>query len=93
MDLPDEKVAALDEHLDFMDAQRMTLLDNEQEQQRFQAAAADFESVFRSEEDETGPSIFWLIFSIGGIIFSTLSYVGWRKYNGEKEKAVNAEGK
>jgi sporulation protein YpjB len=55
-------------------------------------AAADFEAVFQSEEDESGPSIFWLIFSIGGIIFSTLSYVGWRKYNGEKDK-MNAHGK
>ncbi|GGA61409.1 sporulation protein YpjB [Ornithinibacillus halotolerans] len=31
-------------------------------------------------------SFIWLIIVIGGIIASTLSYVSWRKYKGEKEQ-------
>ncbi|MFC7370530.1 sporulation protein YpjB [Fictibacillus iocasae] len=93
MDLSDDKLALLDGHLSFLENKRMTMFKSEEEQIRIETAAADFESVFQAEEDESDPSIFWLIFSIGGIIFSTLSYVSWRKYNGEKEKAVNAEGK
>lgn len=29
---------------------------------------------------------YWLVFIIGGIIASTLSYVSWRKYKGEQKE-------
>ena len=37
------------------------------------------------DEDEADPSLWWVIISTGSIIILTLSYVGWRKYQGEKE--------
>ena len=38
------------------------------------------------KKDEADPSLIWVIISTGGMIVLTLSYVGWRKYRGEKEK-------
>lgn len=35
------------------------------------------------------PGFIWLLFSVGGLIVSTLSYVGWRKYKGEKGNKEN----
>jgi len=32
------------------------------------------------------PGFIWLLFSVGGLIISTLSYVGWRKYRGEGDE-------
>lgn len=38
------------------------------------------------EEDSSDPSLIWVILTIGGAIVMTLSYTGWRKYWGEKER-------
>ena len=35
-------------------------------------------------EDEMDPSIWWVIAMTGSIIITTLSYVSWRKYGGQK---------
>ncbi|WP_096270449.1 sporulation protein YpjB [Paucisalibacillus globulus] len=37
------------------------------------------------ENDELFP-FYWLLIIVGGIIASTLSYVSWRKYKGEKNE-------
>lgn len=44
------------------------------------------------DEDEADPSLWWVIISTGSIIIATLSYVGWRKYNGDKEMKKDAPG-
>ena len=54
-----------------------------------EALQTDLQALFEeneTEEDEADPSLWWVIISTGGIIISTLSYVGWRKYKGEKER-------
>ncbi|WP_017728009.1 sporulation protein YpjB [Halalkalibacterium ligniniphilum] len=38
------------------------------------------------KEDATDPSLLWVIFLIGGTIILSLTYVGWKKYKGEKDK-------
>lgn len=39
-----------------------------------------------AKEDSVQPSLGWMISITGGIIIFTLSYVGWRKYKGQKEE-------
>lgn len=38
------------------------------------------------KKDEADSSLLWVMISTGSIIILTLTYVGWRKYRGEKEK-------
>ncbi|MCD8510715.1 MAG: sporulation protein YpjB [Bacillus sp. (in: Bacteria)] len=38
------------------------------------------------EEDSSDPSLIWVMLTIGGAIVMALSYAGWKKYWGEKEK-------
>ncbi len=38
------------------------------------------------KEDSADPSLWWVMFTIGGMITLSLSYVGWRKYRAEKQK-------
>ena len=46
----------------------------------------DLKTIFENmEEDEADPSLWWVIISTGSIIILTLSYVGWKKYKGDKE--------
>ncbi|TDQ41512.1 sporulation protein YpjB [Aureibacillus halotolerans] len=37
-------------------------------------------------EDETDPSFYWVLFTLGGIVFLTLFYTAWRKYRGEQRE-------
>jgi sporulation protein YpjB len=37
------------------------------------------------DQDQADPSLWWVIISTGSIIIMTLSYVGWRKYKGDKD--------
>jgi len=47
----------------------------------------DLKNLFENmDEDEADPSLWWVIISTGSIIILTLSYVGWRKYKGDREK-------
>jgi sporulation protein YpjB len=41
----------------------------------------------RIKDDEADPSLLWVMISTGSIILLSLSYTGWRKFKGEKEKA------
>jgi len=48
---------------------------------------ADVEALFADvKKDEADPSLWWVMISTGGIIVATLTYVGFRKYRGEKQK-------
>ncbi|MDM5316126.1 sporulation protein YpjB [Fictibacillus sp. b24] len=85
VDLSAEEVELLDEHVSYVDANRNHIMTDTAHQKKLETAAADFEALFFAKKDNSEPSLFWLIFSIGGIISSTLIYVGWRKYKGDQE--------
>ncbi|WP_062046824.1 sporulation protein YpjB [Bacillus sp. JCM 19034] len=40
----------------------------------------------RVKEDNTDPSFWWVIFTIGSMITISLTYVGWRKYRAEQKR-------
>jgi sporulation protein YpjB len=93
VDLGKDELGQLDEHVAFIDQSRTSILMDENHQKHFEAAAADFEALFFAKKDTSEPSLFWLIFSIGGVISSTLFYVGWRKYKGDKEELLRVPEK
>ncbi|WP_280768205.1 sporulation protein YpjB [Salipaludibacillus daqingensis] len=39
-------------------------------------------------EKESDPSLYWLIITISGAIFSSLSYVGWKKYRAQQAERL-----
>ena len=41
-----------------------------------------------SKKDEIAPSLIWFMTITGGLILFTLTYVGWRKYKGERKRKV-----
>jgi sporulation protein YpjB len=93
VDLSSDKIEELDEHVSYVDANRNKILTDAEHQKHLEVVAADFEALFFAKKDNSEPSLFWLIFSIGGIISSTLFYVGWRKYKGDKEEELRVPGK
>ncbi|ADU30155.1 sporulation protein YpjB [Evansella cellulosilytica] len=39
-----------------------------------------------TKEDTSDPSLIWVMLTIGGAIVLSLTYTGWKKYKGEKER-------
>jgi sporulation protein YpjB len=93
VDLSMKEMDRLDKHISFVDNNRAAIMTDEEQQKQLEIAAADFEALFFAKKDHSEPSLFWLIFSIGGIISSTLVYVGWRKYKGDKEEELRVPQK
>ncbi|WP_428908918.1 sporulation protein YpjB [Niallia sp. Krafla_26] len=91
VDVPIEKIQQLDTRIQFIDQYRMDVLNKDQSKQELFHIESELLSVFNylATEDETDPSLWWVIISTGSIIVLTLSYVGWRKYKGERDKSKN----
>ena len=68
----------------------MEIIDGQDATQELFALETELQTIFDGVmEDEADPSLWWVIISTGSIIVLTLSYVGWRKYKGEREKSKN----
>ncbi|MBP2241360.1 sporulation protein YpjB [Cytobacillus eiseniae] len=83
-----EQIQRLDTRIHFIDSYRLQVLADEASQQELEALEADLQILFdQMSDDEADPSLWWVIISTGSIIILTLSYVGWRKYKGDREKS------
>jgi len=90
IDVPVENIQRLDARIDFINEYRSQIVSNSKSQQELIALDADLKNLFASmEEDDADPSLWWVIISTGSIIIMTLSYVGWRKYQGDKDQKKN----
>jgi sporulation protein YpjB len=87
VDVKPEKIQKLDARINYIDQYRRLVFAESSSQKELEALQTDLESIFdEMTEDESDPSLWWVIISTGSIIILTLSYVGWRKYKGDKEK-------
>lgn len=86
VDLSSETIQQLDTRVHFINQSRINLMTDQQAQLELDALQYDLKNIFENmEEDEADPSLWWVIISTGSIIILTLSYVGWKKYKGDKE--------
>lgn len=88
IDVPIETMQKLETRINFIDHYRAQVLKEVSGQHELEVLEADLKYIFSqaSEEDEADPSLWWVIISTGSVILLSLSYVGWRKYNGTKRK-------
>ncbi|WP_170007458.1 sporulation protein YpjB [Bacillus fonticola] len=87
IDAPDELVQKVDARVHYIDNYRPEVLANGTKAYgELVSLEADLTSLYEGEEDEADPSLLWVMFTTGSIIVATLSYVGFRKYKGDKEK-------
>ncbi|GLY09785.1 sporulation protein YpjB [Pseudobacillus badius] len=87
VDVSANKVRLLDEQVRYMERNGEKLLGEATAEAEIQELEKTMERVFAEmkKEDAAQPSLGWVISITGGIIIMTLSYVGWRKYKGEKK--------
>ncbi|GLB57977.1 sporulation protein YpjB [Cytobacillus sp. NCCP-133] len=90
IDVDPDRVQKLNARINFIDHYRPQVLTQYASQQELEALETDLQTIFDDmTEDETDPSLWWVIISTGSIIILTLSYVGWRKYKGDKARQKN----
>lgn len=90
IDIPKEQIQKLDARVNYIDHYRPQVLSSSANQQELEALGSELQTIFdEMTEDETDPSLWWVIISTGSIIILTLSYVGWRKYKGDREQEKN----
>ncbi|WP_409301362.1 sporulation protein YpjB [Peribacillus sp. SCS-155] len=89
IDLAPEKIQKLDARLEYINQNSEEVFLHKDSRSELYALQKDLKSIFdEMNEDEADPSLWWMIISTGSIIILTLSYVGWRKYQGDKEKSI-----
>ncbi|ENQ3077778.1 TPA: sporulation protein YpjB [Bacillus pseudomycoides] len=87
IDLPEEELHRVNSHLSYLDEFRYMMIKNKSGQTQVKIIKDDLKKIFRTaKKDEVDSSLIWFMTVTGGIIIFTLTYVGWRKYKGEKEK-------
>ncbi|MGP7816049.1 sporulation protein YpjB [Niallia sp. 01092] len=85
LDVATEQFQKLNALVQFIDTYRLQVFSNSDQQEELITLQSELQNVFNQVyEDETDPSLWWMIISTGSIIILTLSYVGWRKYAGDK---------
>lgn len=90
IDVSAENIQRIDTRINFIDEYRSQVVNNLKNQQELEGLELDLKSLFENmNEDEADPSLWWVIISTGSIIILTLSYVGWRKYLGDKNMRKN----
>ena len=90
VDVSAENIQRIDARINFIDEYRSEVVNNVKSQQELEGLEMDLKNLFENmDEDEADPSLWWVIISTGSIIILTLSYVGWRKYQGEKDMRKN----
>ncbi|MBS4217318.1 sporulation protein YpjB [Bacillus sp. FJAT-49711] len=92
IDVSVEKVQKLDSRIAFIDQNR-TSFSEQKWMKELEGLETDLKKLFSEiNKDDTDPSIWWVMIMTGGIIISTLSYVSWRKYRGQKMQKQKRKG-
>lgn len=87
LDVSPEKMQKLDAHIHFLDNFKYESVNQKVRIQQITTMETDLKTLFDGvNDDEADPSLIWVMISTGSFILLTLSYVGWRKYNGDRER-------
>jgi sporulation protein YpjB len=87
IDVSPERFKRVDANIALLESQKFVQLSHENQVKQLEQMEKDLLALFDDvRKDEADPSLWWVMISTGSIIILTLSYVGWRKYRGEKEK-------
>lgn len=86
IDLPLEKLQKVDAKIMYLDQYRSAFHENEQALE-LEHLEKELRSLFaEASQDETDPSLWWVMIMTGSTIILTLTYVSWRKFRGQKSQ-------
>lgn len=87
IDTEPQQLQRIDSQITYLDHNRAKALNEDNLIQHIGVMKDEWTNLYkRVKEDSADPSLWWVMFTIGGMITTSLSYVGWRKYRAEKKK-------
>ncbi|TWI58885.1 sporulation protein YpjB [Halalkalibacter nanhaiisediminis] len=87
IDIEPQHLQRLESQVIFLEKLRANQLDPSKLTPHLELMEKEWANLYHQvKEDSADPSLWWVIFTIGGMIILSLSYVGWRKYRAEKQK-------
>ncbi|UOE92322.1 sporulation protein YpjB [Alkalihalobacillus sp. LMS39] len=87
IDLEPQNFQRIQSHIAFLEKYRQDLLQDEQKLAQLEVIEKELHLLYDGiQEDGADPSLLWVMLTIGGMIFTSLSYVGFKKYKAEKQK-------
>lgn len=92
VDLDIQRIKRMDEHISVVENQLFQEIPETSQAKQLAVMEEELKAIFeRVKEDEADPSLLWVMISTGSVILLALSYAGWRKYRGEKDKLAKRE--
>ncbi|WP_088102191.1 sporulation protein YpjB [Halalkalibacter urbisdiaboli] len=86
IDLEPQQLQRIESQVTYLERLR-TEYETEKAIRHLELMETEFKTMYeRVKEDSADPSLLWVMFTIGGMIVLSLSYVGYRKYRAEKGK-------
>ncbi len=87
IDLSPQELQRIDSQMTYLERLRNAEFEQETLRSHLELMKADLSDMYeRVKEDQTDPSLLWVMFSIGGMIILSLTYVGWKKNTGQKKE-------
>lgn len=87
INLEPQDLQKIDSQVTFLERMRSESLDKDKVVSHIELMEAEWTNLYnRVKEDSADPSLWWVMFTIGGMITMSLSYVGYKKYKAEKQK-------
>ncbi len=87
LDRPGDDVQVLHSYITHLENERMTDTLYQEKISQLADLEASLAGLFSEpERDNADPSLFAVIYSIGGVILSALFYAGWKKYRAERNR-------
>ncbi|GAE29037.1 sporulation protein YpjB [Halalkalibacter hemicellulosilyticus] len=87
IDTEPQQLQRIDAQIAYLDRMRIESTSNNKLVDHMELMKEEWEQLYkRMKEDNTDPSFWWVIFTIGSMITGSLTYVGWKKYRAEKRK-------
>ncbi|WP_243290046.1 sporulation protein YpjB [Bacillus sp. FJAT-47783] len=92
VDVKDQNIKRVETHISAIEHSMYSEITEQTRFQQLVAMEDALKDIFnRANEDDTDPSLIWVIISTGSIIFLALTYAGWRKYKAETRKVPSKD--
>ncbi|ASS91719.1 MAG: sporulation protein YpjB [Bacillaceae bacterium] len=85
VDVDSKNIDKIETHISAVNDKMFFEISKKTRQKHMMEIEKDLKNIFdRVKNDEADPSLLWVMFSTGSVIFIALAYTGWKKYKGEK---------
>lgn len=85
VDVDSKNIDKIETHISAVNDKMFFEISKKTRQKHMMEIEKDLKNIFdRVKNDEADPSLLWVMFTTGSVIFIALAYTGWKKYKGEK---------